>query len=354
MKQLRDWAGRELSLWLVMTVPTLVVTSLTTVLLRRGQVDLPVLGALGAALLLSGVGWMKLAPPSLQRLPMLAVLNFFALSAGGAVAPDTASAFTGFFLVTFCFVGLSRGRGTALLLVPVALPGWLLDSSPVTSTTLAKLPVAVGCWILVGELIASFRTQQKKVQDDLERQLERDALTGLQSRRNLDERLRALSPTDTVVFLDLDHFKAVNDSHGHAAGDQVLMQFASAISMIMKTMHEAIRYGGEEILVLLKEAGPADAEEMLRQLRGVWRQVRPEITFSAGVAAVSELGGSEAVQRADAAMYRAKNDGRNRWHVAEPVPGAEIPAPATDDSVTWPMMVPVPPPRSASLRLERH
>jgi diguanylate cyclase (GGDEF)-like protein len=316
MKRLQRWAGRELWLWLAMMVPAIIVTSLSMLLLRPDQADLSGLAGLAVAVLVCGICWSRFAPSSLQRIPMLSVLNLLALTVGGLGSSGRASAYTGFFLVTFCFVGLTRPRGTSLLLVPFAVPGWLLDSAPVTSTTLAKLPVAVGCWALVGELIASYRAQQQKVQADLEHQLERDTLTGLNSRWNLDARLDALSVGDTVVFVDIDHFKRINDSQGHAAGDEVLMQFASAVLTVTGNQHEAVRYGGEEILLLIRQAGPDEAESLMTKLKGIWRTVRPGVTFSAGICPVTAVGAEDALRRADAAMYHAKNEGRDRWCVA--------------------------------------
>jgi diguanylate cyclase (GGDEF)-like protein len=346
LARVRQWAGRELSLWLAMTVPAIAAMALSARLLRPQDADLGGLAGIAAVVLVAGTGWGKFAPSVLRRIPMLPVINLAALAAVGLVAPGLSSTFTGFFMVTFCFVGLTRPRWTSLLLLPLAVPSWLLDYTPVTGTTLARLPIAAGCWILVSELIASYRSQQMAVQVDLQRQLDRDALTGLSSRRDLDVQLGDLTDGDTVVFIDLDHFKRINDSHGHTAGDEVLAQFGTAVLTVTGSRHRAVRYGGEEILVLLRQAPLDEALSLLTKLHGVWGTVRPDVTFSAGVCAVAAGGGADALRLADQALYQAKNEGRDCWRVAG-VPAGAVDGPGTGSSDDDEGRVAVPLPRTA-------
>jgi diguanylate cyclase (GGDEF)-like protein len=139
-----------------------------------------------------------------------------------------------------------------------------------------------------------------------------DALTGLPNRRVLNRALGRLRPDDTVVMIDLDHFKSINDTRGHEEGDKVLRLFGHTLASTVRAADRAGRYGGEEFVVIVSgpEPGP-----FLDRLRAEWARVRPyEVTFSAGAA-----GGSEprrALQAADRAMYRAKRSGRDQWQWA--------------------------------------
>lgn len=113
------------------------------------------------------------------------------------------------------------------------------------------------------------------------------------------------------MLIDLDHFKAVNDSLGHEAGDKVLRHFGRAPLSTLRGRDFAGRYGGEEFVVILP--GNSDPEPFLERLRAEWTLTRPyEITFSAGIArAGADV--TTALAESDAAMYQAKNAGRDQW-----------------------------------------
>jgi diguanylate cyclase (GGDEF)-like protein len=137
-----------------------------------------------------------------------------------------------------------------------------------------------------------------------------DALTGLANRRTLGRALGRLRPEDTVVMIDLDHFKAINDSYGHREGDKVLRLFGHTLAATVRAAEQVGRYGGEEFVVILPESG---AERFLARLRIEWMRARPyPVTFSAGVASAGPEPG-KALHAADRALYRAKQSGRNRW-----------------------------------------
>jgi diguanylate cyclase (GGDEF)-like protein len=140
-----------------------------------------------------------------------------------------------------------------------------------------------------------------------------DPLTGLPNRRMLGRALGRLQPEDTVVMIDLDHFKAVNDSLGHHEGDRVLHLLGLTLASTLRATDRAGRYGGEEFVVILSENG---AEQFLTRLQSEWVKTRPHpITFSAGVAS-ARPDPRKALNAADRAMYRAKRSGRNRWEWA--------------------------------------
>jgi len=162
-----------------------------------------------------------------------------------------------------------------------------------------------------------------------------DQLTGLANRRVLGRALGRLRTDDVVIMLDLDHFKALNDRSGHAAGDQVLRSFGRVVADATRARDLAGRYGGEEFLIVLSATeGVPDADGFLHRLRADWERARPQpMTFSAGIA-VAGADPSETVQRADVAMYEAKHAGRDRWSWAgvgvtvspEASPASERPA----------------------------
>jgi len=169
---------------------------------------------------------------------------------------------------------------------------------------------------------------------------EADALTGLYNRRRLDADLereaaahdRAGRPL-SLLLVDLDHFKRVNDTLGHAAGDAVLRRVGALLTADRRAGDSAYRYGGEEFAVLLRDTGTVEAAWVAERLRarvalglltdGVAGGGRVPVTCSIGVAQMAGRGGGpdEALNRADQALYGAKAAGRNRVVVCPPGDG---------------------------------
>ena len=142
-----------------------------------------------------------------------------------------------------------------------------------------------------------------------------DSLTRLPNRRMLGRSLGRLRTGDEVIMIDLDHFKHVNDTLGHDAGDRVLRAFGSTLRETVRATETVGRYGGEEFVVILRDK--AGAARFLERFRRLWEEERPyPVTFSAGIALAGEDPGL-ALQAADDAMYRAKKAGRDRWESAE-------------------------------------
>jgi diguanylate cyclase len=151
-----------------------------------------------------------------------------------------------------------------------------------------------------------------------------DALTGVPNRgavlARLDAELVNPGPPPWVALVDLDHFKQVNDRHGHAAGDQVLRDFAQRLRNGLRRADACGRFGGEEFLVVLEGVAQADAEHVLQRLLEQTRSAQPlarvpdfRYSFSAGLVQAQRGERNEAViARADAALYAAKHAGRDR------------------------------------------
>ena len=156
---------------------------------------------------------------------------------------------------------------------------------------------------------------------------QRDAMTGTFNRRHMLELLddehkrqrRTLLPF-CVAMLDIDHFKQVNDTHGHAVGDRVLRQMTLLAGAALRDTDALARWGGEEFLVLLPDVAVSEACSVIERLRLQveqydWSQCAPglRITFSSGVAChVPQASVQRSIELADAALYRAKQAGRNR------------------------------------------
>jgi len=167
---------------------------------------------------------------------------------------------------------------------------------------------------------------------ELERLATTDGLTGLANRRRLFERLdqevyraRRYGIALSVILLDIDHFKRVNDSWGHAVGDRVLREVARETQQLLHKTDLAGRYGGEEFVLLLPETDLAEAMSLAHRLNrhiartafALERGSSLSVTVSAGVAALFPDESSEAlIQRADRALYRAKEMGRDRVEAA--------------------------------------
>jgi diguanylate cyclase (GGDEF)-like protein len=161
----------------------------------------------------------------------------------------------------------------------------------------------------------------------------RDSLTGLFNHSALKEQLdqalgmaqRRLAPLSFAI-LDIDHFKRVNDTHGHPMGDRVIMNLTRLMQLRLRRTDILGRLGGEEFGIILPDTPPAQARQVLEDLLEAFRQLQfPagaengfHCTFSAGLAAYPGPGSAdELVAAADAALYAAKHAGRARVQVAE-------------------------------------
>jgi two-component system cell cycle response regulator len=189
------------------------------------------------------------------------------------------------------------------------------------------------------ELLARARSQVRKrryterLRDNVQISIEMaitDALTGLFNRRYMENHLGTLVEQASargkplaLLALDIDHFKSINDTHGHDAGDDVLRDFALRIKRSIRGIDLACRCGGEEFIIVMPETDMAVAASVAERLR---RRIATEpfaisegtrtipVTLSIGIATLRERDDTPAglLKRADQALYRAKRDGRNR------------------------------------------
>lgn len=174
----------------------------------------------------------------------------------------------------------------------------------------------------------------------LERDVMRDPLTGLLNRRYLDSRLdeeiqraRRSGLPLSLLMIDLDHFKHINDSYGHIVGDQVLRHVSSLIVNMVRVSDMVVRYGGEEFLVIAPDSALEDAthlgDRLLHHLRNheVPLPNGEPLTVTASIGAASLHDGESEfsfLRRADMALYEAKGQGRDRLCIAESAPVARL------------------------------
>jgi diguanylate cyclase (GGDEF)-like protein len=215
--------------------------------------------------------------------------------------------------------------GTVYILAVLALstfavdPGGALAHSQTLGATVALILCTV---ILSGALVESDRAHRRRST--------LDPLTGLFNRNALEQRLAELDgqpsgeakgSSHALLLCDLDHFKRVNDQHGHAAGDAVLQDVAYTMRRVLRAGDSIYRIGGEEILVVLPGASAEDAVGIAERLRLEVRKRRPAgvgvtISIGAAVSKPNRVNTDDLVARADAALYTAKASGRDAVFIA--------------------------------------
>lgn len=222
------------------------------------------------------------------------------------------------------FYLLKPREAIALTLTMTAflMPQLLRVADTFTATT-------VSITILVTTAFAyAFSVINNRQQQQLMRQATRDPLTGAGNRRALESKLTELiaafqrnrTPA-CVILIDLDHFKTVNDDHGHATGDQILQRITQIVNLRTRVTDSLYRIGGEEFILVVDGQKIERASQLAEQLRTLVEvnELIPGrcVTISAGVA---ELRRNETIEswimRADDALYRAKRAGRNRTRLA--------------------------------------
>ncbi len=176
--------------------------------------------------------------------------------------------------------------------------------------------------------------EARRLLDSLRESALRDALTGLHNRRFLEEYVETLVATTrrkkqrlSVLLMDLDHFKQVNDNFGHDVGDEVLKALSRVLQEQVRTSDLVIRYGGEEFLVILQESDDYSGYRMAEKIRQAVEAMKIQIssgilrkTISIGVAGFPADGSDvwEVIKCADIALYQAKEQGRNRVVLFKP------------------------------------
>jgi diguanylate cyclase (GGDEF)-like protein len=269
------------------------------------------IGYWASDVLVAAAAWVLLRRRSRETLLVWPTLVIVGLYGAHVAAPRSATLCQGAIVVAFVFVGLTQQCWTSLLVWPIAgLVAWQSYHLPVEQSVV-RLLLASAVWLCAAELPALLISQLHRAQADFHTLASTDALTRLANRRAWDDRIGELLADRSqvaVLLLDLDHFKTYNDTHGHLAGDDLLVTFARALASLTGPGDLVARWGGEEFAVGLRDADTARV--VAERLR---RCVPRGQTCSIGLV-VARPGEScaDVMRRADAALYRAKREGRDR------------------------------------------
>ncbi len=209
-----------------------------------------------------------------------------------------------------------------LSMIAALIPVFLPIQSPVETTTVFMSIV------LMSAFAYAFSVVTNGQHDRLIQLATKDPLTGVGNRRALEAKLEDVirksrrQPTvASLIMLDLDHFKAVNDRHGHATGDQILKSLTEIVNLRIRVTDSLFRIGGEEFVIVLDGQGREQAQHLAEQLRTLVEanELVPDhdVTISLGVAElVDDQTWGQWLHRADQAMYDAKRRGRNITRLA--------------------------------------
>ena len=262
-------------------------------------------------------GTIRFASPAAARLlgvdrPSLIGRNLAMLAAG-----DEGSRL----LLYFDQVATGPSGRSAYIAADFSHPDQSLRTLEVTGVSLMSEPAVGGLLLQLVDV-----TGRARLEDQLLQLATTDGLTGLVNRRGLESALReSLDDLEAgrirevaVCFLDLDSFKTVNDSYGHAAGDQVLVQLAARLDDAVRRQDVVSRSGGDEFVILLRDPGDFEAimQRIFEALAAPVEVMGAPLKVGASIglaATTTPTSGSEMLRRADAALYRAKASGKGRW-----------------------------------------
>lgn len=338
----------EVGLGLVGSAAVIIATSVWLLPVAGG--DQRRSSVIAMLMLVAAIGWWTMTKDGRQQRQLLAypLIVFAGIAAIGNSTAGVATTYGSFFTFAFIFVGLfGPRRSTVPMLVPATIC-WLYEndafhSAPVRALEV-RLPMALIIWAMVGALLSQHAEATKRAAASLRREAHRDALTGLRNRRVLNDLLASATTGDVIALLDIDHFKAVNDNLGHAAGDALLTDFARILVRSIRDQDLAVRFGGDEFLIYFPCTSTENVTAVVSRLRDAWATHQSAVTFSAGLAQV-RVGrdGTDAFGEADRLLYQAKNSGRNRtecpagWLVPRSRPSSEV---DVSDSATTPASTP--------------
>lgn len=203
-----------------------------------------------------------------------------------------------------------------------ALSGYTEGNAMVSNNFNAVISAVLTCCTLL-TLIGFVLLASERVRDEFERLATKDSLTGALMRRAWDtaaqlemDRCRRHGRDLSLIAMDLDHFKQINDTYGHLAGDKALIDFVVRVNTHLRRQDQLGRLGGEEFVLLLPETSQDEAAVVAERIRAATASspAHPRYTVSMGVATLqpSDMSLQHLMSRADAAMYRAKDLGRNQ------------------------------------------
>ena len=217
---------------------------------------------------------------------------------------------------------------SGLLVAPLVLTHYDLTTSGIIGLSLGLT------WLVSAWLVYAVTEQSRRLKD----MAVKDAMTGAYNRRYLEIQLeqaldswRRYQRLSSVLLIDIDFFKRINDRYGHAVGDTAIKSLVDVISSNIRSVDTLCRYGGEEFVILLSETGADNAQRVAEKLRSLVEtsRVLPEgsnMTISVGVCEVANADDLDHwLNLADGALYLAKHNGRNRVEMAESLAEPAVP-----------------------------
>jgi predicted signal transduction protein with EAL and GGDEF domain len=192
---------------------------------------------------------MLLCFPSLLVVGQLALALF--------VDRGVADNYTGFLTLAFVYVGLTQPRAMGPVFALVAAPCWVFVRWPWTAGVGIRLCLTIVIWLVLSDVLSVRAARAHERTKKLIAQANTDVLTGLGSRLLLSDRIEQLATKpervgSALLFIDLDGFKVINDTYGHAAGDELLIAVAERLRTILREGDLAVRLGGDEFVALLE------------------------------------------------------------------------------------------------------
>jgi diguanylate cyclase (GGDEF)-like protein len=198
----------------------------------------------------------------------------------------------------------------------------IFDKSPIQLIYVSSFVFCILLFSISTVLLAS-----ERLHAELEHLATHDSLTNATTRRYISEacekeleRCRRYDRSMAVMLMDMDYFKQINDTYGHQAGDQVLVNFVTQVNAILRSPDQLGRFGGEEFVVMLPDTALEEALSVAERIRETCAQPAqgPHCTVSIGVTTYQQANDTvdTLLARADAALYQAKAKGRNRIETA--------------------------------------
>ncbi|MGE3587904.1 MAG: putative bifunctional diguanylate cyclase/phosphodiesterase, partial [Ilumatobacteraceae bacterium] len=247
-----------------------------------------------------------------------------------ALVVDTvALTFIGFFALAMIYVGLTQRRTVAVAMAFVATPCWLACQETIEPWTWVRLGISFSVWIIMATALSSRVRHDRTEATSLIVRASTDSLTGLATRTALTDEIdrviaNGAGSRSSLVLIDLDGFKGVNDMFGHAAGDELLVELARRMQETLRPDDVIARLGGDEFAALLRgvdvDGATTVARRLLQQLEApvVLSRGQMAVTASMGITSLHDVAdASQAFRESDLAMYDAKQSGKNRYSVFE-------------------------------------
>jgi diguanylate cyclase (GGDEF)-like protein len=338
-RQQRGMAGRvagprdaRTGAGLVCLLPLVVVCTFWLLPPNHGTVAWTLAIGAGASLLSLSLLWLPWYRMSTTLLLVFPGILGATLIATANLERTITPSYVGFLTLSFIYIGITQSRLTPVLVMPIAIPIYLLCEIHVTPAIDVRLPITVAIWLLIGEVLADRSMRSRGQAELLRAQVNRDSLTGLMSRAGLFQEVsQALDNSSELVngtylfLLDIDGFKSVNDTYGHPVGDQILIALSQRIRDTIRSIDTAARLGGDEFAVLIRGGNEEIATSLGTRLLVAAAKPfdlsfgRVIVTASEGIVRLTKsMTAPDAIRDVDVAMYEAKSGGKNRLAFFEP------------------------------------